>query len=221
MRILEIADRLAEGTAFLRIAQRDIQSGFRAPQGTSRDIQAPAIQPRHREAEALPFLTENSIRAHARIFENHLACRLRIPAHFAFIGAEGKPGRFLRDQQRGNAIRAVTARAQHGQIKIRCPSARDELLGAIQDIALIIARGTRLQRGGIAAGTWLRQAIGCDGLHCDQLRQPGAALRIIAEAVDHPGDHVMDGHEGANGGATHGKGFKHHRRVQAREARAA
>ncbi len=42
-----------------------------------------------------------------------------------------------------------------------------------------------------------------------------------AEAVDHPGDHVVDGEIGGGGGAAFGQRLENERRIQTREGRAA
>src|SRR5262249_42747803 len=52
--------------------------------------------------------------------------------------------------------------------------------------------GARAESGGIGAGTGLGQAVAGEMLHRAELWQEALALIEIAEAVDHPGGHVVD-----------------------------
>jgi hypothetical protein len=81
--------------------------------------------------------------------------------------------------------------------------------------------GARRQSGGVAAGAGLGQAVAGDPLHRNQARQVLGALGVVAEAVDHPGDHVVDRQEGRGGRAARRQRLEHHRGVEAREAGAA
>jgi hypothetical protein len=201
LRGLELRDRLAEGTARLHVVQRDVERRLRAAQRAGGDVQPPAVEAGHGVAEALAFLAQQRLGGNAGGFEQDLPGGLGVPAHLALVGAEAEAHRLLRDQERRNAVRARTAGADHGQVEVRGAGAADELLGAVQHIALVVAARPRRQRDGIAARAGLGEAVGGDLLHGQQLREP-FALGLATPAVDHPGDHVVNGEKGADGRAS-------------------
>ena len=58
-------------------------------------------------------------------------------------------------------------------------------------------------------------------LHAGEARHPLPALGVVAEAVDHPGRHVVDGEIGGGAGAAGGELLEDERRIEAGEAGAA
>ena len=80
-------------------------------------------------------------------------------------------------------------------------------------------RGSKRRR--VRAGARLGQAVARQMLHRAQLRQPAPALRVGAEAVDHPRGHVVDGDVGRNRGAACRQRLEDQRRVEPRQPRAA
>src|SRR3546814_13938980 len=51
--VLEVRNRLAELLAVLGIGNRFVEAALRAAQGTGADVEPPAVEPRHREAETV------------------------------------------------------------------------------------------------------------------------------------------------------------------------
>jgi hypothetical protein len=111
--------------------------------------------------------------------------------------------------------------AAHDNVDVAAPAAGNEGLGAIQDVVVAVARGPGLEPGRVGAGVRFGQAIAGEMFHRRQPGQKPAALRIVAEAVDHPGRHVVDRDVGGGRGAGGGQFLEHDRRVQAREPRPA
>ncbi len=78
---------------------------------------------------------------------------------------------------------------------------------------IAIAYRPGLERGCIRPRPRFCQAIAGKMLHGEQLRQIAAALLAIAETVDHPGSHIVNGEIGRGGDATGGQFLENHRRV--------
>ena len=105
----------------------------------ARDIEPAAVESRHRDLEALPFLADQVVRRHAAILEHHHRGRLRFPAELLLLRAEGQTGRALLDHDAGNAFRSRLAGAHHADIDVGHPAAGDEGLGAVEHIMIAVA----------------------------------------------------------------------------------
>src|SRR6185437_11024413 len=79
---------------------------------------------------------------------------------------------------------------------------------------IAIAHGLCLQIGRIGTGTRLRQAIAGDLFHCRQVRQQPFALLVIAETVDHPRRHIVDGNVRRCRSAARRQFLENDRRIQ-------
>ena len=212
--VLEIGDGLAELLAVLRIGDRLVETALRPAQRTGADIEPTAVQPHHRDAEALALAADQILRRHAHPVEIDLRGRLRMPAQLLLIGAEADARHVLLDHEAGNALRPVHAGAHHADINLVLAAARDELLCAGDDIMVAVLHRLGLQRGGVGAGARLGQAIGADPLHRHHRRKILLLHRLRAEAVDHPRRHVVDRDEGAGRGAAIGHGLHDQSRLQ-------
>ena len=104
---LEIGDGLAELLAVLRVSDGLVERELGAAEGAGGDVEAPAIEAGHREAEAVAFLTDPVSCGHAHFVEDDLRRRLTFPAHLAFVGPEGEAGRALLDDEGGDALCSV------------------------------------------------------------------------------------------------------------------
>src|SRR3546814_18358974 len=98
------------------------------------DVETAAVEPHHRDAEALAFGADQILRRHADRIEHHLRGRLRMPAELAFLRAEADAGPVLFDHKARNALRPLPPGADPDDIAIALAAARDALLGAGADI---------------------------------------------------------------------------------------
>src|SRR3546814_18285440 len=95
--VLEIGDTLPELLAVPRIGDRLVEAALRAAKRAGADVETAAVEPHHRDAEALAFGADPILRRHADRIEHHLRGRLRMPAEIAFLAADAaEVGRGLR-----------------------------------------------------------------------------------------------------------------------------
>src|SRR6185437_9197531 len=99
LRRLKFRNRLAELLAIFRVGHRLLQCRARRTHGTRADIDAPAVQSHHRDAEAFTFRADAIGDGHTTILEDHLRRGLAVPAHLALLLAERKTGRALLDDK--------------------------------------------------------------------------------------------------------------------------
>src|SRR5665213_645737 len=189
---LELGERLAELLALDEMALRRFEAGARAAERAGADVDAAAIEPHHRDLEAHAFAAQQIGSMHAAILEDHHGGRLAVPAELLLLLAEGQALAALLDQDAGNAVRPLAAGARHHGIDVAGAAARDERLGAVEDEMIALAPGAGLERRGVGAGARLGQAIAREMRHGQKLGQEFPALRLVAEAVDHPRHHVVD-----------------------------
>ena len=202
------------------IGYRFIQTPLRAAQRTSANVQPSAVQAHHRKAETIAFRAYAIGHGHATIFENHLRGGRGIPAKLFLRRAKAKPCCVLVDDKATNALCFVIAGADHDNIDVIISSARDELLRAIQHIMIAIAPRAGFQRRSIRPAAGFREAIACNFLHRHKLRQITRLQLCIAEAINHPRGHIMNGNKCAGGGAAIGHSLHDQRRLQPAKARA-
>ena len=196
-------------------------AGLAAADRTGADVEPPAVEPGHRDLEAAAFHADQIGRRHAHALQDHLAGRLRAPSHLLLFRPESEAGRVLLDQEGGDAGRAALAGARHHQIEVARSGAGDELLDAVEHVIRPVPPGARRQRRGVGAGAGLGQAIAGDELHAGEPGQIAAFQLRRAEAVDDPGDHVVDREERRHGRATGRQRLEDQRRVEAGHAAAA
>src|SRR3546814_8335075 len=67
--VLEVRNRLAELLAVLGIGNRFVEAALRAAQGTGADVEPPAVEPRHREAETVALGADAVFDRHLHIVE--------------------------------------------------------------------------------------------------------------------------------------------------------
>src|SRR5690606_31939025 len=146
---LKPIDRLAKSLALAAIFQRLVERRLRAPERAGGDVETAAVKSRHCDAETGSFLPEQIFNRNPAIIENNSSCRLRVPAHLEFIAAERKAGCIFWHNDGGNSLGTVLASTHHRHIDIRGASTRNELLRAVEDIMVAVARGARSERGGI------------------------------------------------------------------------
>jgi hypothetical protein len=68
--VLEIGDRLAELLALLGIGDRLVEAALRPAQRAGADVEPAAVEPHHRDAEALAFAADQVFDRHADSLED-------------------------------------------------------------------------------------------------------------------------------------------------------
>lgn len=99
--------------------------------------------------------------------------------------------------------------------------AGDELLHAVHDVVVAVANGPCGQCGRVRARAGFGEAVAAERVHRAQPGQDPVALRVVAEPVDHPADHVVDGQIARDRRAAGGERLEDERRVQPAESGAA
>ena len=92
MQRLELGELLAELAAFEQVRPRRFETGPRAAERAGADIDAAAIEPRHRDLEAVALGAEAVGDRHPAILEDHHRRRLVFqPSFFSFLPKD-RPG---------------------------------------------------------------------------------------------------------------------------------
>src|SRR3546814_10864117 len=97
----------------LGIGNRFVEAALRAAQGTGADVEPPAVEPRHREAETVALGADAVFDRHLHIVEDHLRGGGGVPAELALLGAEADPRHVLFDDEARNALRSRLTGADH------------------------------------------------------------------------------------------------------------
>mmetsp|Transcript_21033 Transcript_21033/g.81292 ORF Transcript_21033/g.81292 Transcript_21033/m.81292 type:complete len:205 (-) Transcript_21033:4250-4864(-) len=82
---LQTGQRLAELLALVQVTPRGVKRALRAANGAGRNVDASAVQPLHRNAEALAFLAQQAFGADANVVERDGACGLAVPTHLVLL----------------------------------------------------------------------------------------------------------------------------------------
>eukprot|EP01137_Pigoraptor_chileana_P021862 Opistho-2@86090 len=221
LRVLEIGDRLAELLAVLGIGDRFVEAALRAAERAGTDVEASAVEPRHRKAESVALGADEVFDGDAAILEDHLGGRRSVPAELFLGRAEAEARRVLFDDEAADPLRLFLAGADHADVDVVITGARDELLRAVQHIMVAVALRRRLERRGVGPRTRFGEAIARDLLHADEVGQEARLDLGPAETVDHPGRHIVDRDIGAGRGAAIGHRLHDQRRFHPAEPDAA
>src|SRR5262249_40479035 len=200
---------------------RRIEAGARGPNRAGGDVDAAAVEALHGDLEALALLADTVADGDAAILEDYHGRRLRVPAQFLLLLAEGQAGRVLLDDDRGNTLRPVDTGPHHADVDVADTAAGDERLGAVEDVGIAATHRARLQGRRIGTRAGFGQAVAREMLHRGQLRQPVFALIVVAEIVDHPRRHVVDGDVRRRRRASRGQLLEDQRGIGTREIGAA
>src|SRR5262249_23875602 len=136
-----------------------------AAERAGRDVEPPAVERAHGDLEPLPLGADKVRCGDAARFEYHHGGRLRVPAEFFLLCAEAQPGGAVLDQEARDAVRAPFSRSHHHEVDVRAAAARNERLGAIEDVMIGAALGAGFQAGGVRAGVGLGQAVAAELRH--------------------------------------------------------
>ena len=140
------------------------------PRRAGADVEAAAVEAHHRDPEAFALAADEVVDRHADLVEIDLGGRLRMPAELLLLRAEADARHVLLDHQAGDALGPVLAGADHGDVDLVLAAARDERLGAGDDIMVAVLHRLGLERRGVGARRRLGQAIAADPLHRDHRR---------------------------------------------------
>src|ERR1051326_7916767 len=156
---LEIREPLPELLALAHVFDGALEAELGAADRAGCDVEPPAIEPRHGDAEAVTLLADAVCDRNPAVLEEHHRSRLRFPAELLFLRAEREAARcFLNDEAR-NAVRAVLPGADPADVKVRDAAPGDECLRAIEHAMVAVAHGAGPQARGIGAPARLGQAI--------------------------------------------------------------
>ena len=81
---LEIGQARAELLAFFHVRDGAVEAELRTAERAGADVQPPAVEPGHGDAEALAFAADKISRRYAAIFKIHHRRRLALPAELLF-----------------------------------------------------------------------------------------------------------------------------------------
>jgi hypothetical protein len=113
--------------------QRLVERRLRAAERAGGDVQAAAVETGHGDAEAHAFVGERFSAGTLQSSKSpggSAACASPSCARWRRRTGRAHPS----DDQRRDALRAVVAGARHGDIDVVGAGARDELLGAVEDV---------------------------------------------------------------------------------------
>ena len=175
---LGVEEAGAERLPVGEVGKAAVQGAAGAAEGAGGDAEAAAVQAVHRDPEALARTPEEAVGGDPDTVQDDLAGGLGVPARLAFVRAEGDAGVVPVDQEGGDAAGAGFAGAGPHHVHL----------------------------GGARAGSG--QAVAREVVHRAQPGQPALALGVVAVAVDHPGDHVVDGQVSGDGGAAGDQGLE-------------
>ena len=219
--VLEIGDLLAELLPLLGVFDRFVEAALRTAQGTGADIEATAVEPHHRKAEAFAFVAHPIFDRHARILEDHLRSGRSVPAELLFRLTEADAGRVLVDDKAGDTLGLVLAGADHGDIDVVKAGARNELLGAVEDVMVTVPHSAGLEARRIRSAARFGEGIACDLVHGDEVGKVLVLHVLAAELVNHPARHIVDRDERAGRGTAIGHRLHDQRGFEAPQADAA
>ena len=90
---LKVGELAAELLALEQVIAGNLQARLRGAQRAGADVDAPAVEARHGDLEALPFRADEVLRRHAAVLEDDHRGRLAVPAELLLLGAEGEARR--------------------------------------------------------------------------------------------------------------------------------
>ena len=170
---LVLEDRLAEALALLGVLNRHLQRAARHADALRGDADAPALQAAERDLVALALVADQVLGRDAAVLEVDLRRVAAVLAQLVFQPRHHVAGRVGRHQEGAHALLAGTL-VGHGDDDghLAVLAAGDELLDAIEHIAVTLAHGGGAQAGGVGAHVRLGQAEGAQHLAARQRRQP-------------------------------------------------
>ncbi len=160
---LVLDDRLAERRALTGIVAGGFEGRARHADGLGGDADAPAFQVRQGDAVTLALLAQPLGSVYAHVFERQLAGVGRVLAELV-LDAHHLIARRVGRHDEGADAAFAGIRVGHGKDDHRTgmPAGGDELLGAVDHVAVAVSPGTGTQAAGVRARLGFGQGEGAD-----------------------------------------------------------
>src|SRR5437899_11651330 len=107
-----------------------------------------------------------------------------MPAEFFLLRAEGEPGGAVLDQEARDAVRTPFSRARHHEVDVGAATARNERLGAIEDVMIVPALRAGDRASGTRAARRLGRAIAAELGHAAEVGNEASAHLARAVSID-------------------------------------
>ena len=185
---LELADLLAEGAAFERVGNGEVDAALRLADAARRHREASHVERRAEDREALARLAEHRVVGHEGVLEVHLGEVVALERAHREVADRDAAGRVRIDQERRHAaVLLLAVDRRHHEEEPRVRGVRDEDLGAGEAPAAVGARrgGGHVAEVGAAAG--LGETRGGEQIAARDRAEPALLLRRRAVAEDRAG----------------------------------
>ncbi len=178
-------------------------------------------EPAHGDLETFVFRPDTVRSRDAALLEHHHGGRLRVPAELFLLRTEREPGGAVLHQKAGDSVGTALPGSGHHQVDIGEATARDERLGAVEHVVILLAHRAGLQARRIGAGVRLGQAIAAELRHAAEVGKKAPSQLRPAIGIDHPRHHVVDRDEGRGRGTALRQFLEDERGIEPRQRRAA
>src|SRR6478672_4978354 len=154
---LVLADRLAEGLAQLRVADRFVERRLGDARAARGHVDAPELEPAHGAVEALPLAADEIRGGHAEIFEDELRRVDALVADLLELARGAEPRAFLHDEHRqalARRLRLGICPHQHGAA-VPFDAVADPGFGAVDHVVVALLHRAGADRREVGAGVGL------------------------------------------------------------------
>ena len=189
--VLELKDAFAEGLAFLRVANRDVERAFDHRNALHRHQQPLLRQFGHQLGEALAFLgAEQAVGGHTHFVEEQLGGVVALQANLVEIAATAEAFHLvgLDHEERGALGACGWIGLGDNDDQVGVLAIGDEGLLAVDDVAVAVALGRGAHALQVGAGAGLGHSDRAYQFAGGEFRQPAAFLFLGAEMQDVGGD---------------------------------
>ena len=173
---LEIREPRAELLSLFHVGNGAVEAELRAAERAGRDVEAPAVERAHRDLESLP-LGADPVRRPGCGSASNITMAVGCECHPSFFSWAPKesPGVPFSTRKQEMPRAPALARPRHHEIDVGTAAARDERLGAVEHIMVVLAHGAGLQARGVGARNRARSGSSCRTSPCCKDRAEGAA----------------------------------------------
>mmetsp|Transcript_5031 Transcript_5031/g.18550 ORF Transcript_5031/g.18550 Transcript_5031/m.18550 type:complete len:563 (+) Transcript_5031:3103-4791(+) len=179
---LVFEDGLAEGDAVLAVAQRGLERGTRHAHGLRGDADAPALQARQRDLQALALVAQPVGGRHPAVLEQDLGGVAAVLAQLLFDPGDRVARRGRGHEEGADALLAGRlVRHGHHDGHVAVLATGDELLDAVEHVVVAVAHGRRAQAAGLGAHMRLGQAERAEHVAARQGFEEALLLVVVAE----------------------------------------
>ena len=185
LRVLELADALAELFALLGVLDGLVHSTLGDAEGLAGDTDTATVEGLHGEAEALAQLTQLAVFRDAAVLEDKLGGGAAADTHLLLLLADAEARVGLLDDEGADALGAE-ALVGHGDDDehVGVAAVGDENLAAVEHPVVTVLDGDGLLAGGVGTGVGLGEAEGADPLAAGELGQVFHLLLLGAGLKD-------------------------------------